>query len=145
MLLARNYPPSNLVRLLPEQATTTLKRDQRLPSEVWRPLAPQEHWASVVPDVLAVAALEPTLEPVLSEAAPVEIDPLYLFACQVEWEQRADPSAAWEVISAARDLHQDTRAHARSLLNVASNPGHSIEKTTAPHIKTGRFPPRRQA
>jgi CRP/FNR family transcriptional regulator len=39
-----------------------------------------------------------------------------LFACQLEWEQSADPSAAWEVISAARGSHADTRAHARSLL-----------------------------
>jgi CRP/FNR family transcriptional regulator len=43
-------------------------------------------------------------------------DLLYLFACQVEWERRADPSAAWEVISAARSPHAETRAHARSLL-----------------------------
>ncbi len=43
-------------------------------------------------------------------------DPLYLFACQLEWERRADPSAAWEVISAARSTHADTRAHARALL-----------------------------
>lgn len=121
MLLARNYPPSNLVRLLPERASTSLKHDQRLPSEVWLPLAPEEHWASVVPNVLAVPMLEQTLEPVQSKA-PEEIDPLYLFACQVEWEQRADPSAAWEVISAARYLHQDTRAHARSLLERCQQP-----------------------
>jgi CRP/FNR family cyclic AMP-dependent transcriptional regulator len=43
-------------------------------------------------------------------------DLLYLFACQVEWEQRADPGAAWEVISAARNPHAETQAHARSLL-----------------------------
>jgi CRP/FNR family transcriptional regulator len=34
----------------------------------------------------------------------------------MEWEQRANPSAAWEVISAARSSHADRRAHARSLL-----------------------------
>ena len=45
-----------------------------------------------------------------------EIDPLYLFACQVEWEQRAEPAAAWEVISAAQSSHENTRAHARALL-----------------------------
>jgi CRP/FNR family transcriptional regulator len=43
-------------------------------------------------------------------------DLLYLFACQVEWEQRADASAAWEVISAARSPDPALRAHARSLL-----------------------------
>lgn len=41
---------------------------------------------------------------------------LYLFACHVEWEQRGDPSAAWEVIAGARSTHQDTRAHALALL-----------------------------
>jgi len=39
-----------------------------------------------------------------------------LFACQVEWDRRADPSAAWEVIAAARSFDADLRAHARSLL-----------------------------
>jgi CRP/FNR family transcriptional regulator len=47
---------------------------------------------------------------------PEAIDPLYLFACQVEWEQRGEPSAGWEVISASRSSHSDTRAHALSLL-----------------------------
>jgi CRP/FNR family transcriptional regulator len=41
---------------------------------------------------------------------------LYLFACQVEWELGSNPSAAWEVISAARGAHPGLRAHARSLL-----------------------------
>ena len=123
MLLARTYPP-NLVRLLPERASASLKRDQLLPSEVWRghPLAPQEHWASVAPDFPVVAIPEQRLEHVLSTVGSEEIDPLYLFACQVEWEQRADPSAAWEVIAAARYSHQDTRAHARSLLERSLQP-----------------------
>jgi CRP/FNR family cyclic AMP-dependent transcriptional regulator len=45
-----------------------------------------------------------------------EIDPLYLFACYVEWEQREDPGAAWELIGAAESSCSDTRAHARALL-----------------------------
>jgi CRP/FNR family transcriptional regulator len=53
---------------------------------------------------------------VLPQDNPQATDALYLFACQVEWERRGDPSAAWEVISAARSLHPDTRAHALSLL-----------------------------
>jgi CRP/FNR family cyclic AMP-dependent transcriptional regulator len=48
--------------------------------------------------------------------ATQEIDPLYLFACHVEWEHKEDPSAGWELISAAQNGHSDTRAHARSLL-----------------------------
>jgi CRP/FNR family cyclic AMP-dependent transcriptional regulator len=41
---------------------------------------------------------------------------LYLFACQMEWEQSAEPSAGWEVIAAARGLQPEMRVHARSLL-----------------------------
>jgi len=47
---------------------------------------------------------------------PHEIDPLYLFACHLEWEQQEEPSAAWELLAAARSSHGDTRAHARALL-----------------------------
>lgn len=45
-----------------------------------------------------------------------EADPLYLFACHVEWELREEASAAWELLSAAESTNQDTRAHARALL-----------------------------
>jgi CRP/FNR family transcriptional regulator len=34
----------------------------------------------------------------------------------VEWEQREEPSAAWELIAAAQSSHSDTRAHAHALL-----------------------------
>jgi CRP/FNR family transcriptional regulator, cyclic AMP receptor protein len=47
---------------------------------------------------------------------PQEIDPLYLFACRIEWERREEPSAAWELLAAAQSSHTDTRAHARALL-----------------------------
>jgi len=47
---------------------------------------------------------------------PQEIDPFYLFACHLEWEQREDSSAAWELLAAAQSSHSDTRAHARALL-----------------------------
>jgi CRP/FNR family transcriptional regulator, cyclic AMP receptor protein len=45
-----------------------------------------------------------------------EIDPLFLFACFVEWEQGEEPSAAWELIAAAESSHYDNRAQARALL-----------------------------
>jgi CRP/FNR family cyclic AMP-dependent transcriptional regulator len=48
-----------------------------------------------------------------------EIDPLYLFACHVEWQKKAEPGAAWELIAAAQSPHEDTRAHARALLACA--------------------------
>jgi CRP/FNR family transcriptional regulator len=63
-----------------------------------------------------VAGLEPWRDQALGQNEQEATDPLYLFACQLEWERRADPSAAWEVISAARSLHADTRSHARALL-----------------------------
>jgi CRP/FNR family cyclic AMP-dependent transcriptional regulator len=49
-------------------------------------------------------------------ADPHYVDPLYLFLCKVEWERREEPSAAWELLSAAQSPHSDTRAHARALL-----------------------------
>ena len=48
---------------------------------------------------------------------------LYLFACQVEWERRGDPGAAWEVIAAARGAESDKQAHARFLLERVSQVG----------------------
>jgi CRP/FNR family cyclic AMP-dependent transcriptional regulator len=44
------------------------------------------------------------------------VDPLYLFACHVEWERRSEPSSAWELIAAAQTGDLDTRAQARALL-----------------------------
>ena len=46
-----------------------------------------------------------------------EVDPIYLFACHIEWEQHEEPSAGWELIAAAQSSDPDTRAHARSLLS----------------------------
>lgn len=43
-------------------------------------------------------------------------DALYLFACHVEWQVRGEPTAAWELIAAARSSHTDTRAYARAFL-----------------------------
>ena len=63
---------------------------------------------------------------------PREIDPLYLFACHLAWEQHEEPSAAWELLAAARCSHADTRAHARSLLASSRHlsPGRSLGCTT---------------
>lgn len=57
----------------------------------------------------------PDLQP-SPQTHPQEVDPLYLFACHLEWEQREEPSAAWELVAAAQSSHGDTRAHARALL-----------------------------
>ena len=65
--------------------------------------------APAVENVRATAVPAPHLQ-----AEP--IDPLYLFACQVAWEQEEEPSAAWELIRAANCGDEETRAHARALL-----------------------------
>ena len=111
MLVARNYQPENIVRLLP----ATVRPSAR-PEEMSRlgPRGRADTWAGIPPDFRAAA--EPRRDQVPGQANAEVNDLLYLFACQVEWEQRADPSAAWEVISAARSPHADTRAHARCLL-----------------------------
>jgi CRP/FNR family transcriptional regulator len=49
-----------------------------------------------------------------------EIDPLYLFACRLAWEQQEEPSAAWELLAAAQSSDGDARAYARAL--IASSP-----------------------
>jgi CRP/FNR family transcriptional regulator, cyclic AMP receptor protein len=75
-----------------------------------------------------IAEFRPALaDPVTAEAPspapaaaaspnPQEVDPLYLFACFLQWEREEEPTAAWELLDAAQSAHSDTRAHARSLL-----------------------------
>jgi CRP/FNR family cyclic AMP-dependent transcriptional regulator len=117
VLVARNYQPSNLVRLLPAPVRNSALPEEMSRSEAWYggALACEEEWAEV-PEVGTGARAVPWHDQVLRHDSPQATDALYLFACQVEWEKRADPSAAWEVISASRSAHADTRAHARSLL-----------------------------
>lgn len=67
-----------------------------------------------------------------SRPHPHEIDPLYLFACQVDWERREEPSAAWELISASQSSHSDTRAHARALLAASRHVGGMGASSTLP-------------
>lgn len=63
-----------------------------------------------------------------------EMDPLYLFACYVEWEQREDPAAAWELIGAAESTCSDTRAHARALLADSRHLGGIGTASTSPSV-----------
>jgi CRP/FNR family cyclic AMP-dependent transcriptional regulator len=112
VLVARNYQPDNLVRLLPARTRTAARPEEMSRFGGLRGRA--DTWAGITPAFMAAA--ESRRDQVPEQANAGVNDLLYLFACQVEWEQRADPSAAWEVISAARSPHADTRAHARSLL-----------------------------
>ncbi len=52
----------------------------------------------------------------VTEQISVPIDPFYLFARYLEWEETEEPTAGWDLLAAARSSHADTRAHARSLL-----------------------------
>jgi CRP/FNR family transcriptional regulator, cyclic AMP receptor protein len=123
LLVARSYPPNNLVRLSPERASASPKCNQALPDEVWRgrPLAVEENWTCRAPVEAAGPKTGQWVDTALSEGAS-EIDPLYLIACQAQWESTEDPSAAWEVISAARSANQNARAQALSLLERIQEP-----------------------
>jgi len=59
--------------------------------------------------------VNPDLQP-SPQTHPQEVDPLYLFACHLAWEQEEEPGAGWELLAAAQSSHADTRAHARALL-----------------------------
>jgi CRP/FNR family transcriptional regulator, cyclic AMP receptor protein len=118
VLVARNYHPGNLVRVLPAPVRTSVHPHEIYGSEPWRvrPLGRAAVRPAIPAEFDAATAQEQSFDQFLSDANPEARDPLYLLACHVEWEQHADPSAGWEVISAARSSHADTRAHARSLL-----------------------------
>ena len=148
MLVARNYQPSNLVRLLPATVRNSALAEELSRNEAWRgrSLAREEVWAEGR-EFGAGTHREAWPDTVISHN-PEAVDPLYLFACQLEWEQCAAPSAAWEVISAARSPHADTRAHARSLLersqqmrsqhpeDVPEEPGHRRSSTAEAGMRT---------
>ncbi|HEV2401846.1 MAG TPA: Crp/Fnr family transcriptional regulator [Candidatus Sulfotelmatobacter sp.] len=84
------------------------------------------HAGQRIPPAPALADLTNAFVPLQNlNRAVDEIDPLYLFATYVEWERSEEPSAAWELIAAARSSHCDTRAHARALLSSAREFGGS--------------------
>jgi CRP/FNR family cyclic AMP-dependent transcriptional regulator len=133
LLVARNYPPNNLVRLLPERAPGSLKRNPNFRNEAWPepPLPPPEDWASAVLGNPPPIAAAQKLDVPLSKAEP-DLDPFYLLACQAEWECSADPTAAWEVLAATRSSNLDTRAQALFLLGRSQEmgPHFTDEKST---------------
>jgi CRP/FNR family transcriptional regulator len=117
VLVARNLQPNNLVRLLPLRSKNKSVQEGTSKGSGWRktPFASGEDFQAVplhpveviVPDARVQIAHAPNLN---------EIDPLYLFAREVEWAKRGNTTAGWDIISAARSSHENTRAHARSLL-----------------------------
>lgn len=76
--------------------------------------------------------------PILAPVPPrqeAEIDPLYLFARYIQWEQEEEPSAAWDLIQGAESAHGDTRAQARALL---ANSRHLGASTPIPMSLLGK-------
>lgn len=77
----------------------------------WKPSDEPTSAAGLEPD-------QPLTDPsALQRPHPEQVDALYLFARHVEWERNEDPSAGWELVSAAHSGDEDTRAHARALLS----------------------------
>lgn len=118
VLVARNYQSSNLVRLLPLRPKIRGVSAVPVHAEAFasHPAVRQETNMSAAPDFVAAAGSETSPACSWSEPQPDEIDPLYLFACELEWERRSETGSGWEVISAAGSANSDTRAHAHSLL-----------------------------
>lgn len=132
MLVARSYQPNGLVRLLPEavkvssQAQATSRgtmagalSDAQVASRSNTTNAQDKAWPQVLGRPWLGTDSEKLCDPFFDtsrDAKPGLNDLLYLFACKVEWERRSDTGAAWEVIAAARNSHDGTRALARSLL-----------------------------
>ena len=84
----------------------------------------------------------PDLQP-RPQTHPQEVDPLYLFACHLEWEESEETGAAWELIAAARSSHAETRAHARALIKssrhmagLGSCSGRTTKKKRSPAMET---------
>ena len=88
-------------------------------------------WSVAPPEPLPAAADQVEVEPAIFPH-PDQIDPFYLFACHLEWEQREEPSAAWELIAAAQSSHSETRAHARALLASSHHLGGLSAASTTP-------------
>jgi len=76
---------------------------------------PDIKW-TITEDAREVASPQIAPEP-KPQLHPQEIDPLYLFACHMEWERSEEPSAGWELLAAAQSSHSETRSHARALLS----------------------------
>lgn len=83
---------------------------------------------------VCVLRTKPPAPPPCPATHPGEIDPLYLFARQVEWERTEEPSAGWELISATRSPHSETRANALALLASSHHLGGIGLGTASPFV-----------
>jgi CRP/FNR family transcriptional regulator, cyclic AMP receptor protein len=83
--------------------------------------APDIRWTVV--DRARERTLEENYPELKAPRHPEEVDPLYLFACHLEWERSEEPGAGWELIAAAQSSHSETRSHARALLSSSKHLG----------------------
>lgn len=117
MLVARNYPGNGLVRLSPGRDRNFSITQVTSKAEAWHGAArggEDDVWPAALDDTWPQDSEQRYLES--SQSNPSLDHLLYLFACKVEWERRSETGAAWEVIAAARDPHDDMRSLALSLL-----------------------------
>ncbi len=139
VLVARNFPPSGLVRLPHPPVIVPAEAEAFSNREPWRVRAPgrDDTWP-VLSDCAEESGAEHYSDEVGRPAQPDLNDLLYLFACQVEWEKRSDTSSAWEVISAARSPCDSRRAHALSLLEHSEGMGQKSPKEMSTNQEYGR-------
>ena len=118
VLVARNFQPNNLVRLLPLRSKNKPGQEGNSKGSGWRepPFASREDLLAVPPYSVGANVPEERRDQIAHNPALNEIDPLYLLACEVEWARRGNTTAGWDIISAARSAHENTRAHAKALL-----------------------------
>jgi CRP/FNR family cyclic AMP-dependent transcriptional regulator len=117
LLVARNHQPNNLLRVLPLRNRNSASQDGKSKSSGWRePQFGSQDIRTIPTYPAAATASEENRDQIVRTLHPNEIDPLYLFACEVEWARRGNTTAGWDIISAARSSHENTRAHARALL-----------------------------
>lgn len=137
MLVARNFLPSNLVRVLPAPVGIRNGPQPISRNEVWNDLCEGGGLAfSVpVPELLSAEQWADRAAQAVRAPHPEERDPLYLLACMLEFQRFADPGAAWEIISASRSAHGDTRAHARVLLERSLQPALPTSEDLLPDIE----------
>jgi CRP/FNR family cyclic AMP-dependent transcriptional regulator len=137
VLVARNYPPNGLVRLLPAQAISSQGLGIKNEASVSRAAGYDEAWPAALAG-WSGGVPEQLDDPSCSQSKPSLNDLLYLVACKVEWERRSDTGAAWEVIAAARNPHEGTRALALSLLENSHAMGQKSSEEVSRDREYGR-------
>lgn len=126
VLVARNLQPNNLVRLLPLRSKNKPGQEENSQGSGWRqqPFASREDFLAAPPYSVGAKVPEEWRDQIARSPNLNEIDPLYLLACEVEWARRGNTTAGWDIISAARSSHENTRVHAKALLE------HSQQRST---------------